>query len=118
MKNTGPDRATRELVWERDRGICQWSGAHLLPGTGDLQHRRARGAGGRDSNEPWINSPANLVLVSRDSHRYIETHPGPARARGFRLDPGQHPAEETIIDYTGQHVFLEDNGKAVPYSAE
>lgn len=57
---SGPTKATRALVWERDAGRCARCG---LPITREwsLHHRVPRGAGG--SRRPELNSPANLVLL-------------------------------------------------------
>lgn len=98
------DRTVKGEIRERDRDICQWSGKHLADDEGDAHHRRARGRGG--SEALWINDHENLVLVSRESHNYIETHPDEARERGFRLDAGQHPATTPLIDYMGDRLYL------------
>lgn len=108
------DHKVKEIVQSRDRGICQWSGRHLGENEGDVHHRRARGRGG--SEAAWINSPANLVLLSRESHRYIEEHPDDARARGFRLDAGQHPALTPVIDYVGDVLYYDETGGVHPDS--
>lgn len=63
---TGPTKATRALVWERDNGRCVACGKPAE----ELQHVRCRGMGG--SRNPAINSPANLVWLCRPCHRLAE----------------------------------------------
>lgn len=100
---TGPTKATRVLVWERDGGACAWCGGPVWEGDHSLQHRRARGMGGTRRLD--ANSPANLVLVCGSAttkcHHDIESHPQEAARRGFRLRQGEDPARVPVL-YAGR----------------
>lgn len=99
MSRSGPTRAVRALVWERDGGCCAWCGRGVDPGGHSLQHRRARGMGG--TRRADANSPANLVLVCGSAttgcHGWIESHPGEAARRGFRLGQWADPADVPVL---------------------
>ncbi|GAA1466282.1 HNH endonuclease [Nocardiopsis exhalans] len=58
---TGPSRAVRELVWDRDGGACVWCGRAVSPEWHSIHHRTNRGAGGSRRRE--LNLPGNLVLL-------------------------------------------------------
>ncbi len=100
---TGPTKAVRNMVWERDRGACAWCGGPVVEGDHSLQHRRARGMGG--TRRADANSPANLVLVHGSAttgcHGHIEAHPGEAARRGFRLGQLADPADVPVL-YAGR----------------
>lgn len=108
-RRTGPSAKTQRAAQARDDYTCQWGGDALGEDMGDLQHRRARGAGGSRLVE--INSPANLVLICRDHHRHIEAHPAEAISRGFRLGIGELPEYTPITDWTGTRWVLGHNAQ-------
>ncbi|WP_160050733.1 HNH endonuclease [Nocardiopsis sp. FR4] len=58
---TGPSRAVRELVWDRDGGACVWCGQAVSPRWHSIHHRINRGSGGTRRRE--LNLPANLLLL-------------------------------------------------------
>ena len=62
QRDTGPTRAVRSLVLDRDDTSCVSCGASVLNRPYSLQHRVARGMGG--GRQPWISSPVNLCGVS------------------------------------------------------
>lgn len=108
-KRTGPSLKTRQATQARDDYTCQWGGDVLGEDMGDLQHRRARGAGGSSLVE--INSPANLILICRDHHMFIEAYPLEAAARGFRLGIGELPEYTPLEDWTGARWILGHNAQ-------
>ena len=114
---TGPSRATRTLVWDRDGGACGWCGRPVYEGDHSLQHRRARGMGG--TRRADANSPANLVLVCGSAttgcHGHIEANPQEAARRGFRIGQWQDPSGVPVL-YAGR-VWVR-LGHAGEWSAE
>jgi 5-methylcytosine-specific restriction endonuclease McrA len=52
-------RLTRDAIYERDGGVCQYTGEHVGRGAGNLDHIVPRSRGGRDTFE-------NLVWASRE----------------------------------------------------
>ena len=109
---SGPARAVRGLVWERDGGACAWCGCPVREGEHSLQHRRARGMGG--TRRADANSPANLVLVCGSGttlcHGWVEAHPGEAERRGFRLRQWADPVEVPVLWAGGVWVRLGHDG--------
>ena len=87
MRRTGPNQATRNIVYGRDQMRCQLEGCP--DGPHQIQHRRARGMGGSTAED--VNSPANLVLLCEACHRHVEAHPEGALATGFRVRQGKDP---------------------------
>lgn len=88
------DKALKQLVWTRDGGHC-WR-CYTAVWQGDVHHRRARGMGGRDSHEAWINAPENLLLLCRGCHDWIEEHRREARWKGWLLGAGDVPSEVPV----------------------
>lgn len=109
-RNTGPDQATRDVVYGRDRMTCQLQGC--TDGPFEIQHRRARGMGGSTAAD--VNSPANLVLLCEACHRHVEAHPTGAEATGFRVRQGKDPADEPIQAWSHGWCYLTPSGDAEP----
>lgn len=78
---TAFDRDLKLAIWQRDNGQCFRCGHAVWQG--DVHHRKARGMGG--SKDPRLNSPANLLLLCRGCHDWVETHRAPARVFGWLL---------------------------------
>jgi 5-methylcytosine-specific restriction endonuclease McrA len=53
------NRPTKESIWIRDRGVCQYSGKNLKKSEGNIDHVIPKSKGGTDT---WDN----MVLSSRD----------------------------------------------------
>ena len=72
--------------------------------TPDVHHRNARGMGGRDSHEWWINDHSNLLTLCQDCHRWIEKHRDEAKVHGWllKLEYGQEPSDVLVHYYDGQ----------------
>jgi hypothetical protein len=91
-RDTGPTRAVRALVWDREGGCCAACGHGLGYGSWySIQHRVARGTGGIN------NSPENLVLLCGSStscgcHRLCEDRNPEMHDRGFWLWSTENPA--------------------------
>jgi hypothetical protein len=104
-RSTGPSLEVRRLVYERDGGRCVACGAR----TEQIQHRVARGMGGRRSVEAdaWVNSPASLVLLcgsgTTGCHGWVEAHPAVAVGLGFRVSTNgsQRPDEVPVLTRLG-----------------
>lgn len=74
----------RQMVIERAEYCCDRCGIYLPGRQYSLQHRRARGAGGRKD----AHSPAGLIVLCGSAvtgcHGYIE-QTGPGRSEGYAL---------------------------------
>lgn len=107
-RDTGPSLKVRVLVRERDGDRCVRCGVYCGPGgaAGQLHHRAPRRMGG--SRSPYINSPANLVLLDAACHAAIESHRTIATAQGFLLRKPSHAAEVPVMAHDGWHLYLPD----------
>lgn len=116
---TGPSKAVRRQVIERDQGRCVVTGSFVVePDTlrphaqYSLQHRVARGMGG--SKAPDINSPVNLLLVegtgTTGAHGRIETQRAWARTRGFAVPSWRNPAEVPVLHWLHSWSWLTPDG--------
>jgi len=101
---TGPDAATRSLVYARDGYRC------VVCGTDDdalvLHHRSGRRAGG--SSDPTKNSPANLLTACEQCNLDLERPPR-RYADGLLVRSWNDPAE-VPVQYRGRMVLLSDDG--------
>lgn len=63
-------RLSRQSIRERDRGICQYSGEHVGPEDGNLDHVIPRDKGGRDEwgNLVWCRKDINFKKGNRLNH--------------------------------------------------
>lgn len=106
--DTGPDMATRALILLRDGGCCVvcHEAGH------ELQHRLARKSGG--SSDPAINSPANLITVCRDCHRYMESFRLSAESYGWVVRLGVTPPSLIPVMWFGRWVLLLHDGTFEP----
>lgn len=113
-KDTGPGRATRDLVMERDGFSCAWCGRQLLTGPRSLQHRRARGMGGRPSGD--ANRPSNLLLLCGSAtspggcHTWAESRAEEAWVAGLWVPSWQDPADVPVLHAQYGPVLLDDAG--------
>lgn len=94
--STGPSKATREKVWERDHGRCKRCGRQIGQFTiFSIHHRTPRGMGG--TRGALINEPANLALLcgsgTTGCHGFIESHRDLAYRMGYLVHRGQNPAD-------------------------
>ena len=89
-RDTGPDRATRQAVIDREQSMCAACGKYLPPGSWrSIQHRVARGVGG--GSEIW-----NLVLLcgsatSPGCHLEAERRTSESHDRGYWLRSDEDP---------------------------
>lgn len=109
---TGPDRATRELVLERDDWHCFCCGRPISGQEYSLQHRDARGMGG--SSDPMVNSPANLITLLGNAltecHGRVEKFHAADNVAGYWLKSGQIPAETPVLHWRYGPVLLGHDG--------
>lgn len=85
MARSGPNSATRALIWDRDRYSCRRCGR-----VGEqIHHRHPRKMGG--TNRAWVNEPANLVLLCYRCHQWVELHREKATEEGWLLPEGYGP---------------------------
>lgn len=117
-RDTGPGRATRELVHERDGYSCAWCGRQLLTGPRSLQHRQARGMGGR--TDPSANCPSNLLLLCGTAttpggcHHFAEARSAEARIAGLWVPSWQNPADVPVLHAAYGPCLLGDDGSVIP----
>lgn len=118
-KSTGPDRATRELVLERDDWRCASCGLPIIGQQYSLQHRRARGLGG--SSDPAANRPSNLLTLCGSAtspggcHLAAEQRGARSRDLGYRVESWQDPRQVPVMHFVHGRVWLTDTGE-VSYS--
>lgn len=112
-RDTGPDRATRDLVLERDGGC-------VVCGTGpyglQIHHRKPRRLGG--SSDPAINAPSNLTSACEDHHAWIESHRAKALGLGLLLHDKADPAEVPVLHHLYGWVLLHDDGSVTQVSGD
>lgn len=110
-RDTGPCEAVRLLVRGRAGDRCEACGrrGELL----DQHHRRPRGLGG--SSDPATNRPANLVLLCRQCHRWVEAHRSVALDMGWLVLQGHDPASVPLLVFPDRLVLLTVDGRYVDY---
>ena len=117
-RDTGPDRATRDLVMERDDWRCVACSKVVLNQPYSLQHRQARGMGG--TSDPAANSPVNLIVLcgtatSPDGcHFWCEERNTEARDLGYWVPSWEDPATVPVHHAVHGLVYLTDDGEVRP----
>lgn len=106
-KNTGPDQATRDLVYGRDGMHCVICGESYLL---QQHHRAPRKAGG--TSRPEINSPANLITLCSTCHSWVESDRTTALDRGFLVPSWRNPADIALIHH-GVWSLLTHDGRVI-----
>jgi 5-methylcytosine-specific restriction endonuclease McrA len=63
-------RATRQAIFERDDGVCQYTGEHVGKSGGNLDHVVPRDRGGKDTfeNLVWAKKEINSLKANRLPH--------------------------------------------------
>lgn len=106
-RDTGPSSQTRALVAKRDKDTCQRCGKAVGAGREfNLQHRMARGMGGRrGAIAEVLNEAPNLITLcgtgTTGCHGWIEAHPAEAMRTGFRVPSWADPATVPVLTHTG-----------------
>lgn len=115
MTSTGPSRAVRDLVLERDSGCCVECGT---PRGLQLHHRLPRRAGG--TRWDGINTPPNLLTVCLHSHAWIESNRSEAYAAGWLVPTSTDPGHIPVLIAGLGAVFLTESGgyEPVPHVRE
>lgn len=106
-RNTGATQAVRDLCFGRDGGCVCCGSTYML----QLHHRRARGMG--STRRPETNLPANLIVVCRDCHDWVESSRETALDRGLLVPQHKTPAEVPLIRH-GVWCLLDDEGGVTP----
>lgn len=100
-RDTGPDQATKGLLWERAKGRCEICGRDVNGSPFSRHHRSPRRMGG--SSQPWINSIENLLLLCGTAttpggcHQAVEANRAQAVEAGWLVPLGYHPAEVPVL---------------------
>jgi hypothetical protein len=118
---TGPDDATRVLVWRRCGGLCERCCRAPTDGL-DPHHRDARRMGGtRVETAPWINLPSNLTGLCRPCHDWVEGHREQGLREGWLVR--RSTAEQLrgvtkipVADLRGRAWILTDDGQKHAYT--
>lgn len=108
-RDTGPSRAVRKVVMERDGYACAGCGKAVTGAEFSLQHRVARGLGG--TSRPDVNSPVNLVTLcgsatSPGCHRRAEDRDPVMHERGLWLNSWEDPAAVPVAVATASGLAL------------
>lgn len=115
-RKTGFPPATIALIEARSNGLCEVG----LPGCGglavEIQHRRARGAGG--SRRPETNAAGNGIGTCRSCHSWIESHLEVSRVRGWSVRQSVSTPADVPVLRLGQWVLLSDCGQVVELDSE
>lgn len=116
-RDTGPDKATRELVLARDGYACVCCGRSVINQPYSLQHRKRRSQGG-------TNSPSNLVTVlgtgTTECHLRIDSRIDPTdEAKGYTVRSWDDPAEMPVMVFSehgsGVTKYLTEDGRYSDY---
>lgn len=104
-KDTGPDRSTRDLVFERDGGcvVCG-CGPYGL----QVHHRKPRRMGGRST--PAINAPSNLISLCVQDHGWVESRRAEAMELGLLVAEHDDPADVPLNHCLYGPVLLAADG--------
>lgn len=116
-RDTGPSRAVRILVLQRDGYACVCCGRSIIGQPYSLQHRKRRSQGGS-------STPPNLITVFGDGtagcHQRIDSRIKPAdEAKGYTVRSRKDPALVPVMVFSehgsGVTVWLTEDGQ---YSTE
>lgn len=106
---------TRLTMIERSQGLDEVTGKPL---TGWLQahHRSSRNMGGSrfDATKGYAS---NGLLISADTHTYIEAHPEEAVEKGWIVRQGYDPEKVPVLLHNGWH-YLNANGTTTAADAD
>ena len=95
-------------VYGRSKGYCER--CSLQRGT-EYHHRRPRGMGG--SKDPLQHSPANLVNLCLECHRWVEAHSAEAYEAGWKVRHGRDEPVEVPIVRRDRTLWLAHDGTLV-----
>ena len=111
-RKTGPPAAIVELVVARSQGQCERCSQYLGDDSGEIHHRRNRGAGSAGRHWPSINKPQNLGRLCSACHHWVEMNPNGARVTGWRISGwNADPADVALVKTDGTRwLFGEDGG--------
>jgi 5-methylcytosine-specific restriction enzyme A len=104
-RDTGPDRATRDLVAERDAGCVNCG---IGPYGLQVHHRKPRRMGGR--TDPRINAPSNLISLCQACHTWVELRRTEALDMGLLVRENDDPRKVPVPHAELGLVFLDDAG--------
>jgi 5-methylcytosine-specific restriction enzyme A len=122
MTSSTVPRKLRDMIIERAQGCCDRCAKYLPGQQYSLQHRRARGAGGRKG----AHTPANLIVLCGSAntpnscHNFVEnTGEGRAEAYayGFAIRGEARKPEDTPIFRHLQSWVIPGDGVWIPSEA-
>lgn len=118
QRDTGPDQATKAMLWGRARGCCEICGALVTGGWPGFSrhHRSPRGMGG--TRAPWVNDVSNLLLLCGTGvlgcHGAVERDRTVAYDAGWLVRTGEDPAGIPVhVHSHPRPVYLDASGTYV-----
>ncbi|WP_382307333.1 hypothetical protein [Herbiconiux sp. UC225_62] len=107
MSRSEVSQKTRQGVLNRDRNMCQRCGRTLGLGA-NLQHRRARGRGGRGDGVS-VNFPENLLSLcgsgTTGCHGWVTAHPRLSDANGWSVSTNATAYGPEAVPVLGRDEF-------------
>jgi 5-methylcytosine-specific restriction protein A len=121
-KLTGFTPLVRQLIKERagiEGDFVRCEKCQFWTQTGEIHHRRPRGAGGSKASD--TNKPSNGVWLCRQCHLWVETRRETALEQGWLVPQGGTPST-TLLLRQGIPCLLDDFGGvhdlSVPFGEE
>jgi len=103
---------TRAGHGDPDRAVCECHGLFLGRTAGEIQHRVARGMGGRGVKAPdWINTAPNGLMMCPAGHRHAESRADGAHDNGWWLRDDENPLTEPVQLYGRYRRWLTADGQ-------
>lgn len=66
------------------------------------------------SDDPAINSPANLITLCRRDHQWVEANPQTAQGLGYSVRRPTCPATVPVLVHPGSFFLHDHDGGRVP----
>lgn len=105
----------RRTVLERSGGLCERCAVWLANVPADIHHRNPRRAGG--TKRPEIHAPANLTVICRKCHRWVESQRTLATEQGWLISQhDQRDPSEIPIYVMGEWFTIDDTWHPFDYS--
>lgn len=106
-------QATKTLVFDRCRGLCEKCGTRIFNGV-NYHHRRARGMG--STKRPESASAANCLVLHPSCHEYIERNRAESLDNGWLVRQSDDPRTVPVF-ITGVWTLLNEDGTVTTLSA-
>lgn len=101
----------REQIYARSGGFCERCGAHMLPVSMVIHHRRLKKHGGLDEMSNLIGITASCHNLSTNS---IHLNPEKSYENGYLVSAYADPKETPFLKHGSTWVYLDDLGNYIP----